>query len=83
MLCSIQLSKITLSPVWCEDFIAAEETLVQLGYNRAGDPILFLAKFQENQINFPSSGLKCTLEIFDMLRPVNFRIPNYTRDMHH
>jgi|AP45_3_1055517.scaffolds.fasta_scaffold08070_4 hypothetical protein len=65
-----------------DEFIP-EETLVQLGYNRAGDPILFLAKFQENQINFPSSGLKCTLEIFDMLRPVNFRIPNYTRDMHH
>lgn len=65
-----------------DEFIP-EETLVQLGYNRAGDPILFLAKFVDNQITFPASGLKCTFEIFEMLREVNFRVPNYTRDMHH
>ncbi len=65
-----------------DEFIP-EETLVQLGYNRAGDPILFLGKFVENQVVFPSSGLKCTPEIFDMLKPVNFRLPGYTRDMHH
>lgn len=65
-----------------DEFIP-EETLVQLGYNRAADPILFLAKFTNNEIVFPTSGLKCTLEIFDMLRPVNFRVPGYQRDMHH
>lgn len=59
-----------------DEFIP-EETLVQLGYNRAGDPILFLAKFLENGLTFPSSGLKCTLEVFDLLRPVNFRVPGY------
>jgi hypothetical protein len=63
-----------------EDVIP-ENTLVQLGYNRSGDPILFLAQFDNNTIQFPTSGLKCTLEIFDLLRPVDFRTPEY-RDQH-
>ena len=65
-----------------DEFIP-EETLVQLGYNRSADPILFLAKFVDNQVVFPTSGLKCTMEIFEMLKPVNFRLPGYARDMHH
>ncbi len=58
-----------------------EQTLVQLGYNRAADPILFLAEFEGNGVQFPNSGLKCTLEIFDLLEPVNFRTPEF-RQMH-
>ena len=58
-----------------------EGTLVQLGYPRAGDPILFLAEFEENVITFPTSGLKCTSEIFELLREVNFRAP-FFKDMH-
>lgn len=58
-----------------------EQTLVQLGYNRGADPILFLAEFEGNTIKFPNSGLKCTLEIFDLLQPVNFRTPEF-RQMH-
>ncbi len=65
-----------------DEFIP-EETLVQLGYNRAADPILFLAKFVENTINFPNNGLKCTHEIFDLLRPVKFRVPNAPKDPFH
>jgi hypothetical protein len=65
-----------------DEFIP-EDTLVQLGYNRPGEPILFLAKFSENAITFPNSGLKCTLEIFEMLRACDFRVPGYTRDLHH
>lgn len=63
------------------DDVIPENTLVQLGYNRSGDPILFLAQFDNNTIQFPNSGLKCTLEIFDLLRPVDFRTPEY-RDQH-
>ncbi len=62
-----------------DEFIP-EETLVQLGYNRSADPILFLARFTESGIDFPASGLKCTPEIFDMLRTVNFRTPSYNRE---
>ena len=58
-----------------------ERTLVQLGYNRAAEPILFLAEFEPSSIEFPTSGLKCTLEIFDLLEAVNFRVPEF-RQMH-
>lgn len=58
-----------------------EQTLVQLGYNRGADPILFLAEFEKSSIKFPTSGLKCTLEIFELLDEVNFRVPEF-RQMH-
>ena len=63
------------------DELIPERTLVQLGYNRAADPILFLASFESNAISFPTSGLKCTLEIFDLLEEVNFRVPEF-HEMH-
>lgn len=64
-----------------DEFIP-EQTLVQLGYTRSADPILFLAKFAENTITFPASGLKCTMEIFDLLEDVNFRTPENKDTMH-
>lgn len=64
-----------------DEFIP-EHTLVQLGYTRSADPILFLAKFAENTISFPSSGLKCTPEIFSMLEDVNFATPDRDDRMH-
>lgn len=64
-----------------DEFIP-ERTLVQLGYTRAADPILFLAKFTDDAINFPSSGLKCTTEIFGMLEDVNFATPEREDRMH-
>lgn len=63
------------------DEMIPENTLVQLGYNRAGEPIIFLAEFEESTINFPTSGLKCTADIFDLLDEVEFRVPLF-RDMH-
>ena len=58
-----------------------DHTLVQLGYNRSADPILCLAEFEKSTIQFPTSGLKCTLEIFELLEEVNFRVPEF-RQMH-
>ncbi len=52
-------------------------TLTQLGYNRAGDPILFLAEFDAKGIAFPQSGLKCTPDVFELLNDVNFSTPNF------
>lgn len=63
------------------DEMIPEDTLVQLGYNRAAEPIIFLAEFDESAINFPNSGLKCTAEIFELLDEVGFRVPLF-RDMH-
>ncbi len=65
-----------------EEFIP-EETLVQLGYNRSADPILFLAQFENNAIVFPDSGLKCTSEVFELLSDVTFRVPGQNGDRHH
>lgn len=65
-----------------DEFIP-ERTLVQLGYNRAAEPILFLGKFERNSIQFPASGLKCTLEIFDLVEDVRFRLPELEEDRHH
>ncbi|WP_230467592.1 hypothetical protein [Lujinxingia vulgaris] len=65
-----------------DEFIP-EATLVQLGYTRGADPILFLARFEGSGIQFPSSGLKCTSEIFGLLDEVNFRTPDYGDDGMH
>jgi hypothetical protein len=35
-----------------------ERTLVQLGYNRRGDTLLFVAEFEGNTIKFPSQGFR-------------------------
>jgi hypothetical protein len=64
-----------------EEFIP-ERTLVELGYNRAAEPILFMGKFKENTIEFPTSGLKCTTEIFEMLEEAPFRVANAPSTQH-
>ncbi len=64
-----------------DEFIP-EQTLMQLGYTRSADPILFLAEFTDNTIGFPSNGLKCTTEIFGMLEDVNFATPEREDAMH-
>lgn len=68
-------------------YLSAEEiipdrTLVELGYNRAADPILFMGKFEGNAIEFPSKGLKCTREVFEMLEEAPFRVANYPEGQH-
>jgi hypothetical protein len=65
-----------------EEFIP-EQTLIQLGYNRSADPILFLGQFEDNTIFFPDSGLKCTSEVFELLEDVPFRVPGQNGDGHH
>lgn len=65
-----------------DDEFIPERTLVELGYNRSAEPILFMGKFEDNAIRFPDSGLKCTLEIFDMLEEADFRVPNAPTSQH-
>lgn len=64
-----------------EEFIP-ERMLVELGYNRSADPILFMGTFEDNAIAFPENGLKCTLEIFEMLEPAEFHVPNAPTSEH-
>lgn len=65
-----------------DDEFIPEETLVELGYNRSAEPILFMGTFEDNAIVFPESGLKCTREVFEMLEPAPFRVPNAPTSMH-
>lgn len=58
------------------DEIIPERMLLQLGYNRGGDSILFVGRFAENSITFPSQGYAfTTTDIQDSLEPVGFSVP--------
>ena len=52
-------------------------SLCQLGFNRAAEPIIFVAEFEGSSIHFPDSGLKCTTDIFDMIKSAGFRAPQF------
>lgn len=56
--------------------ILPERTLVQLGYNREAEPILFVARFEENLIRFPDRGYRVNgPAVLEQLEPANFRAP--------
>ncbi len=56
--------------------IIPERTLVQLGYNRSGESILFVGRFEGNAITFPDSGYSFrSPEIQERLEPVTFSVP--------
>ncbi|GMV38562.1 MAG: hypothetical protein AMXMBFR64_02780 [Myxococcales bacterium] len=56
--------------------VVHERTLLQLGYNLAGDPILFIPKLEDNAIRFPSVGYRFeTLDILKDLDPAPFVLP--------
>jgi len=56
--------------------IVPEKTLMQLGYNRAGDSIVFIARFEGNAIVFPSEGYQVESSEFQQhLQPVEFNVP--------
>ena len=51
-------------------------TLLQLGYNRSGDSILFVGRFDANTITFPSEGYRFEdPEIQKHLEPAGFNVP--------
>jgi hypothetical protein len=56
--------------------IIPPKTLLQLGYNRSADTILFVARFEENVIKFASSGYAFpSPEVQSLLEPAGFNIP--------
>jgi len=59
----------------------AERSLVQLGYNRRGDSILFVAGFEGGGIQFPSQGYRFeSPAVKEYLTVVNFRVPSPTAE---
>lgn len=66
-----------------ETEVLPDRTLVQLGYNRNAEPILFPGRFEKNSIHFPSSGYGFdTIKIFANLEPVNFLVPEPVEELH-
>lgn len=60
-----------------KDEFVSERALVQLGYNRSADTILFVATPQGNGFVFPDRGLRFDApDVQEILEPVNFAIPN-------
>jgi hypothetical protein len=52
------------------------KTLVQLGYNRSGDSILFVGEFVQNTIHFPNKGFRFpNPKVQEHLSAVSFRVP--------
>lgn len=50
-----------------------EKALVQLGYNQAAEPILFMGRWEENSIQFLNRGLKAPdTSVFRDLEPAGF-----------
>ena len=58
-----------------------ERSLVQMGYNREGEGILFVAEFLGRTIQFSDSGYKIPDELLVILEEVNFQVP-VPRDPH-
>ena len=64
-----------------EGEILPERTLVQLGYNRAADSILFVANKKGNTIEFPTKGYRFENPEFQtILQPVGFSKPAPTSE---
>lgn len=56
--------------------VIPERTLLQLGYNRRGDSILFLARFAGTTITFPTQGYSFrSPEVQALLERADFRVP--------
>ena len=57
--------------------VLPERTLVQLGYDRSGRPILFAAQFSGNTISFPERGYGFEDGVFGSLEPAPFVAPGH------
>ncbi len=57
--------------------VVAANTLVQLGYNRAGEPIVFFpeSRDEDNALVFPTRGMRITAQVYALLDPLDLRGP--------
>ena len=64
--------------------VVPERALVQLGYNRAADPIVFFPRNIEghNGIGFPAEGMKIPKAVYQLLDPVDLRGPVVVHQLH-
>lgn len=64
--------------------VVAANALVQLGYNREADPILFFPSRDEqtNSLHFPDKGMKVPLAVYQLLEPLDLRGAYTQRQLH-
>lgn len=67
-----------------DERIVENSSLVQLGYNRAAEPILFFPskKSGENAFEFPSRGMKIGQNIYELLERLDTRGPFVPKQLH-
>ena len=67
-----------------EERVVAENSLVQLGYNRGAEPILFFPTSAEgsNGLVFPAKGMKIPAIIYAKLEKLDLRGPHRPRRLH-
>lgn len=64
--------------------VLAERTLVQLGYNRSGEPILFVARAEGNGFSFSDRGFRFPdTAVLERLTPAGFDPPSPPERMLH
>lgn len=63
--------------------ILPPRTLLQLGYNRNADSILFVGRFEGNTISFPTQGYSYpSPDVQKLLDPAGFRAPGTPSALH-
>lgn len=64
--------------------VVAANALVQLGYNREAEPLIFYPKpvEGENAIAFPSRGMKIPAAVYELLEPLDTRGPHQPTKLH-
>lgn len=64
--------------------IVAANALVQLGYNREAEPILFFPTLdgETNSLTFPARGMKITDPVYQLLERLDLRGPHEPRKLH-
>lgn len=57
--------------------IVPEGQIVQLGYNRDAEPVIFFPRYEgaNNALVFPTKGMKVNADVYALLTPVDVRGP--------
>ncbi len=66
-----------------KDDMIPERSLVQVGYNRKAEPLMFVGRFEGNSIAFPVRGYRFeSLDLFEQLEPAGFMVPKPKKLLH-
>ena len=58
------------------EVVIPRRSLIRLGYDRRGNPLIYVGIFKRDGIAFPESGYKFSTQILTVLEEVGFRAPS-------